>query len=421
MTPLLATLIGFTAMLIGLGVSIAAHELGHLIPAKLFGVKVSKYMIGMGPTIWSKQSGETLYGIKALPVGGFCTMLGMLPPAPATNKDKNTFFGKRIANARKDSVKEIKPGEENRTFYNLSAPKKLIVMAGGILTNLLLVIIFVALMFTIGITAPTTTIDTVANCIPDVQPCSLTPARLAGLQTGDKIVSIGGKPVTNWGSFTENIQHASPNQHIPLQIIRNNETINLTITPLQITRTTPNSSEKNSEIYLGLKPITMRQTIPLQQVPGTVQEMFTGTVGIVTSFPVQVYQVAHNIVTGNQRSTDSLMSVVGMGRIAGEITGASNFTVLDRVALMLNLLASLNMALFVFNLAPLLPLDGGHVLNALYEGAKRTLARLRGIQPLPGPADVARTLPISYVMVVVLVSAGGLLIVADLIDPVRLL
>jgi len=437
MTGLLAGLVGLAVVLLGLAISIGAHEFGHLIPAKLFGVRVSKYMIGMGPTLWSRQRGETEYGLKALPIGGFCRMVGMLPPAPVGWQDKDTFFGNIVADARKESVKEIEPGEESRAFYNLSAPKKIIVMAGGTLANLLLAGLFTAIMFAIGITGPTTTIGSLSECIPTATgaPCdpatAPAPAAEAGLQTGDEVLAFAGTPVESWTGLLDDIHEIQPGQPVPIEVRRGSEILDLTITPVAATRavldadgqpipTADGGIETTSGPFLGIGPTMARQSIPLREVPSAVGEMFTGTARLVASFPVQIYRVAQTMLTGAERAPDSVMSVVGVGRAAADVAGAAGFTVLDRVALLVSLLASLNMALFVFNLVPLLPLDGGHVINAIYEGLKRTIARIRNISPLPGPADVARTLPIAYVMVAVLIGTGVLLMIADVIDPIRI-
>jgi membrane-associated protease RseP (regulator of RpoE activity) len=437
MNPLLAGLVGLLVVLLGLGLSIGAHEFGHLIPAKLFGVRVSKYMIGMGPTLWSRTKGETEYGFKAFPVGGFCRMVGMLPPAPVGWKDKDSTFGNIVANAREESVKEILSGEEPRAFYNLSTPKKVLIMAGGTIANLLLAAGFTALAFAIGVSGPTTTIGSISECVPTATgaPCDPNtdpaPAVAAGLQVGDEIVAFDHRPVDSWSALLADIQAVHPDSPVPIEVDRGGQRVELQIAPVAATRAITDvdgnpilSAEGSIETidgpFLGIGPTFARQRLPMREVPTAIGEMFTGTARLVASFPVQVYRVAQSMFTGTARPVDSVISVVGVGRAAADVAGEQSISVIDRVVILISLLSSLNMALFVFNLVPLLPLDGGHVINAIYEGLKRTVARIRGITPLPGPADVARTLPIAYVMIAVLLTTGVLLMIADVIDPVRL-
>ena len=132
----LAFILGVLFMATGIAVSIALHEVGHLVPAKRFGVRVTQYMVGFGPTMWSRRRGETEYGVKAIPLGGYIRMIGMFPPRkgddPGTVRVSSTGrFSQLVDEARAASLEEVRPGDENRVFYKLSVPKKVIVMLGG--------------------------------------------------------------------------------------------------------------------------------------------------------------------------------------------------------------------------------------------------------------------------------------------------
>ncbi|QAY70567.1 M50 family metallopeptidase [Xylanimonas protaetiae] len=431
----MSIVVGILVVVIGVALSIALHEVGHMVPAKRFGVRVSQYMIGFGPTLWSRTKGETEYGLKAFPLGGFVRMVGMMPPAPAgARRTGRGFFSQVIADTRDQSVEEIRPGEEHRAFYNLSTPKKLVVMLGGPVMNLFLAVVMTASFFAIGLTQQTTTVASVSACVPTATgaPCDAAdpaPATAAGLQPGDRVVSYDGQSTTTWRALLEAID-GTAGRAVPVVVERAGQEVTLTVTPVDAERAVVDAAgtpvtdadgnvQTVSGAFLGLSPTLARQSLPLREVPGEVGRMFTGTAEAVVTFPAKVWQAAQSTFSDTPRSADGVMSVIGVGRTAADVAGM-DASVLDRVAIMLSLLASLNMALFVFNLIPLLPLDGGHVVNALYEGAKRQVARFRGVHPLPGPADVARMMPVAYVMFVVLLGSGVLLMVADVVDPVKI-
>jgi membrane-associated protease RseP (regulator of RpoE activity) len=429
--------IGVLVIVVGIAVSIGLHEVGHMVPAKKFGVRVSQYMVGFGPTLWSRTKGETEYGIKAFPLGGYVRMVGMMPPAPegAATPRRTGFFSQVIADARDQSVEEIRPGEEARAFYNLSTPKKLTVMLGGPVMNLLLAVVFMAGAFAIPTYQASTTLGTVSACVPTATgaACDATtapsPAAVAGLEVGDRIVSYDGVATASWSDVLAQISEAGT-RTVPVVVERDGQQITLSVTPVEATRAVLDADgapvtsadgtvATTTGAFLGVSSLAQRAPQPMSELPAVVGEVFTGTASMVATFPYRIYQAAEATFTDTPRPADSAMSVVGMGRVVVEAVGA-DAGVPERVSFVLGLLASLNMALFVFNLIPLLPLDGGHVVNALYEGAKRQVARFRGVHPLPGPADVARMMPVAYVMFVVLLGSGVLLMVADVVDPVRI-
>ncbi|GHH74399.1 M50 family metallopeptidase [Promicromonospora soli] len=433
-------IVGWLVLLVGVMVSIGLHELGHMIPAKKFGVRVSQYMVGFGPTVWSRTKGETEYGIKAIPLGGFVRLVGMMPPAPAGTRRGTGFWSELVADARDASVAEVRPGEEHRAFYNLSTPKKLVVMFGGPFVNLLIATFLMGVILVgYGLPAVSTTVAQLSECVPasvtstatgnDCEEQPAAPAAAAGLEPGDEIVAFGGTDVTSWQQLVGLINE-SAGRESEVVVLRDGERTTLEVTPARTDR--PVVDEEGAAVlgadgeplvepggFVGFSPLQVREQQPLWRVVPEVGNMTWQTATMVATFPVRLADAATEAFTAEERSPDSIQSVVGVARISGEIM-ALDEAILDRVMFFLSLLASLNIALFVFNMIPLLPLDGGHLVNALYEGGKRTVARVRRAAVLPGPADVARMTPVAYVVFMILLGVGGILIVADLVDPVRI-
>lgn len=438
----LAFIVGVVLLVVGLAVSIALHEIGHLVPAKLFGVRVGQYMIGFGPTLWSKKIGETEYGVKALPLGGYISMAGMYPPSPEEAAGKpagrmRRLFATMVQDAR-SANDETLVGAEERVFYKLPVHKRIIVMLGGPVMNLLLAIVLFAVLFSgIGMQTATTTIASVSECVipadagrTDCTPDDpAAPAAGAGVLPGDVLISVGGTAVATFAEASAIIQ-ASPDEPLPIVVARDGAERSLTITPALTTRVVTDDMGREvvgedgvvqtEEVgFAGVGAQVAMVPQPIWEGPQAAFEHVGAVAGIMTQLPVRVYNTAVDLFVGNERDPNGPLSVVGAGRLAGDIA-AVDAPVLNRAAGLISLLASLNIALFVFNLIPLLPLDGGHVVVALWDGLKRAWARFtrRGASR---PADATKLVPVTFVVVVLLVGMGGILILADLFNPVTLL
>ncbi|TQJ35984.1 M50 family metallopeptidase [Arthrobacter sp. SLBN-122] len=441
MTPVLLFILGVVFVALGIAVSIALHEVGHLVPAKLFKVRVTKYMIGFGPTLWSRRKGETEYGVKAVPLGGYVSMIGMYPPNKedgSVRPSSTGMFQTLATEARSMAHEEVGQGDENRVFYRLPVWKKVIVMLGGPAMNMILGVLLTAvLLMGFGIATATTTISDVSKCQvaagqtvdPDSADCRLTPAAAAGLKPNDTITSFDGKPVTNWEQLTEWIR-ASAGREVAITVQRDGNAVSTTVTPVlsarpvmgpegrQVTDAAGNLQYQDVG-FLGIGAQTALVPQPASSVLPMAGENIRQVAGVVLNLPARVVGVAKAAFSEEPRDPNGPISVVGVGRVAGEVAAMEAVPLQSRLATLVGLMAGLNFALAVFNLVPLLPLDGGHVAGALYEGIRRRVAKLRG-RPDPGAFDIAKLLPVTYVVAALLMGMSVLLIYADIVKPVNL-
>nr|WP_239539189.1 M50 family metallopeptidase [Arcanobacterium pluranimalium] len=410
-------------------VTVGLHELGHLWPAKKFGVKVPQYFIGFGPTLWSRRVNGTEYGIKAILLGGYVSLAGMLAPAKAGTKIHNKDGSLTLAEeARRESAAELEPGEEHRAFWKLPARKKLVVMFGGPFVNLVLAVICLGTVFSvIGTPVPSTTISQVAKCVTGESSCETSeqsPAFRAGLQSGDTVLTWGDTPVENWAELYEAIGQSDLRPY-DVGVVRDGRKLTLSVTPVEKPQTSGKQTkagrqEKNSRPYVGISPLIVKERRSLTELPGRTVDLAWQTTKIVVALPVKLWETGQSLFTGQARDPQGVVGIVGIADLAGSITAtkAESYSFVDRLGDMLLLMGSLNMSLFIFNMLPLLPLDGGHILGAIIEGIRRHSARLRG-KPDQGAFDTARLLPLSNVVIAFFLGMTLLLVVADIVNPIR--
>lgn len=417
-------------VLLGIGLSIGLHEIGHLVPAKLFGIKVKQYMIGFGPTVFSRRSGDTEYGLKAFPLGGYIMMEGMYPPE---SKPYRGPFAKWISEARAEVRRELDPADEDRQFYKLSVPKKLIIMMGGPMMNFFLgIVLIITALSGLGSLQSSMTINQVFPCVESsvggVCPAGVpeSPAALAGIRAQDTVVAISGVEVFVWDEAAELLLRNQSGSS-EMVVLRDGVRVTLSIAPIFMERQVYDDQNRavndaNNLPVTELRPIIGVQLKPDQR-PQPIIESFgfalsaTGAMlGFILDLPAQVFAVAQSTFGFSERNPNGAVSILGVGQLAGEVSSA-DAPVGAKLASLLLLLGTLNLALFAFNLIPLLPLDGGHVVGALYEGAKRRVLTAVTKKD-PGPIDTAKALPIAYAVWALLLFTGLLLIFADIVNPI---
>ena len=412
--------------------SIALHEVGHLLPGKLFNVKTTEYFVGFGRTLWSRRRGETEYGVKAVPVGGYTRLVGMFPPAkdrPDQVREYSTGPFRALAdNARAAEWSTIKPEDSGRLFYQKPFWQKLIIMASGPAMNILLAfLILLGVAATYGVYRSQLTISKVQECIvvvnaPD-KTCAgkpPTPAAESGIQPGDKVVAFNGIAVSSWDDVSRLIRANLDHQAV-VTVERNGERIDLKPVNTVITGV-PDRYDPSKRVaagFFGVEPEVIRERGGPVAVVGDMWQMTKQTVVALAYFPAKVFYTAYNLVTGQPRDVYGPMSSVGASRAAGEIASTDQIDAAAKLASLFTVLGAVNLFVALFNFVPLLPLDGGHIAAAFYEAVRRAIARLFG-RPDPGPVDTAKLLPVAYVVGAVILISGVVLILADIIDPIRL-
>jgi membrane-associated protease RseP (regulator of RpoE activity) len=397
-----AFLLGVVIFVLALLISVMLHEFGHFLTAKKFGMRVTQFFLGFGTTLWSFFRGETEYGVKALPFGGFVKITGMT------------------------SMDEIDVADEPRSFRNQPGWQRMIVLAAGSFMHFVLAL-FLLFVLALGIGMPSDNTNLVAGittCVPvsntvlgSTSPCTgaskaKSPADQAGLQPNDRIVSLAGHPVSNFNQL-HNVLAKEP-VGVPLPMVAQSQSgqrRSLTITLVHV--------RGRSVPYLGIDVATIY--LP-QGFWGSVKfsgaefwDTVTGSVAAVGHLPAAI----PDLFSKNRANTPAgdVSSVVGVANVTGDVTEAA-IAWQAKATLILLLIASLNIFVGIFNLLPLLPLDGGHLAVVIYERIRAWFARLRGL-PEPGLVDIQKLVPVSLLVFAVLIGFGTLLIAADIFNPVH--
>jgi membrane-associated protease RseP (regulator of RpoE activity) len=377
-------LLGILAFVVALLFSVMVHEFGHYITARKYGMWVSEFFVGFGKRIWSTQRGETEFGVKAIPAGGYCKIEGMSPND------------------------EMPLGQEDRAFYKASSGKKLIVLGAGSFLHFVLGFL---LLFTLFAGIGT---NQVLPAINEVVPNSA--AQAAGIQAGDEVISINGKKVTEWYKDVEVIRQ-SQGKELRLVLDRNGEQISVTASA----RLTDIDGTKRYVLGIvndmGLKRSGL--LVSIKNSATVTKSFLVESVKSLGKLPEKIPALWGATVRGEERDPNGLVGVVGVARVSGEAVGSDKLTVMERLATFVLIVASLNIFVGVFNLLPILPLDGGHMAVAIADSIRAFFARLRG-RPRPAPIDVTVLTPITMVVFVVLATLTLLLLVADVINPVTL-
>ena len=377
-------ILGIAAFIVALLFSVMVHEFGHYITARRYGMRVSEFFLGFGKRLWSFTKGETEFGIKAIPAGGYCKIEGMAPGD------------------------QMPAGEEDRAFYKASSGKKLIVLGAGSFLHFVLGYLLLFVLFAgVGTTQ-------VLPVIGEVVPNSA--AQAAGIQVGDEVVSINGVRVSVWIEDVEKIRN-SEGKELELGLIRDGQEITVTATA----RLT--DVEGTKRYLLGIvNTVGVKRTGVMESTT----KAFTLTKSFVTESVKSLIQLPSKIpalwgqtVRGEERDANGLVGVVGVARVSGEAVGSSALTDSERLATFLLIVASLNIFVGIFNLLPILPLDGGHMAVAIADEIRAFYARLRG-RARPPAIDVTVLTPVTLVVFVILACLTLLLLVADVINPVTL-
>ena len=409
-----AYLLGAVVFFVSLLVSVCLHEAGHFLTARHYGMKATQFFVGFGPTVFSRRRGETEYGVKAVPAGGFVKIVGMTP------------------------LEEVEPGDEDRAFYRFPARQKTVVLAAGSTVHFVLAgLLVLGGIFALGIPQEISpAVARVTDCVasdpgpgrPDVaedQVCALpdarpAPARAAGLQPGDVVQSVDGAPVSGALALTQALR-ASAERPVQMTVLRGGDPVTLTVTPAAVSRVDLDDPQRRvtaGTIGIGVQ---QRQDVVRggvgESLAASGRTLETFADGIATTVTEKLGSITK--IYSADRDPEGFVGIVGAGRISGqvlELEESVGFRALNIVLI----IASLNLFVGLFNLLPLLPLDGGHIAVVWFEAARDKLRRARGYRGPVRRVDYNKLLPVTYGVAATFLVFTLLLVGADIVNPVRL-
>ena len=374
--------LGIIAFVVALLFSVMVHEFGHYLTARKFGMRVSEFFLGFGKRLWSFTRGETEFGIKAIPAGGYCRIEGMTP------QDR------------------MPAGEEARAFFAASSLRKLIVLGAGSFAHFVLGFLLIfSIFFAVGFQA----------LLPDIKEISpQSAAQSAGFKVGDRILTIDNEKVDNWATDSKKIG-LSEGREITFTVDRDGEILTIKAAPKYI------ASEKRYLLGIITKVGTQREDF-ISSITGASSATWTlskESVKSLFTLPAKVPQLVRQTFMGEERDPNGLVGVVGAARVSGEAVGSTNLNGNQRLQTFMLIVASLNIFVGMFNLLPILPLDGGHMAVAIADEIRALFARIRR-KPRPAGIDVNVLTPITMGVFVVLAVLTVVLLIADIINPISL-
>ena len=399
------TALGIVAFVVALLLSVMLHEFGHFATAKHYGMKATKFFVGFGPTLWSRTKGETEYGVKAIPAGGFVKIVGMTP------------------------LEEVDPGDEERAFYRQPARRRAVVLAAGSVMHFLIAIVLIlGVVLTVGVVERDAPVIAAPVCAPTDNPtvaCAAGappgPAAVAGFQAGDRLVAIDGQPVTNWQQAVTLIRGHGAGK---ATVVVERDGKQITLYPELVAVQRPPIDDPNGP-KTTVGAMGVGQSIAYEH-PGVIAgagdsarmfgQLFTGTFEALGKLPASLAKVFNSPQDGG-RDPNGAVGVVGAADVSGRLLSADQpFS--QRVAAFLLLIAGINVFVGIFNLLPLLPLDGGHLAVLGFEQARDRIRRWRGYRGPVQRVDMNKLMPAAIAVIAVFVVMSVLLMSADILNPI---
>ncbi|MDX6286845.1 MAG: hypothetical protein QOG53_2330 [Frankiales bacterium] len=395
--------LGVLGFIVALLVSVTLHEAGHFFTARHFGMKASRFFVGFGPTLWSFRRGETEYGVKAIPAGGFVKIEGMTP------------------------LDEVAPGDESRAFWRFPVGQRSVVLvAGSVMHFIIALLLIYAVTLSVGkADANAAIVGEISKCVPATADTTCAdkgsvPAPAASvLRPKDEIVAVNGTPVTKWLDVARGIR-ASQGKTLRLDIKRDGKPLTVTLDPVTVQRPSLDDPTKTQTVgAIGVSAgVAFRHLGPIAAVGetgNTIGQMLKGTVRVFTDKAKSV-----KTIYSDKRDPEGFVGVVGISRVSGDILSAPTESLGLRIAGFLFLVAGVNLFVGIFNLLPLLPLDGGHLAIAGFEEGRHRLRRLFGYRGEVRRVDLNKLMPITYAFVVLMIGLTVYIAGADILNPIRL-